>query len=533
MTLDEKVGQLIIVAVVSSPALNETLMQRSPYTMNKEYIDHLICNYHIGGIIVMGINNPEDQQRMISDFQQKTREPLLVLQDLEPGMPRLNPDKVPALPRPLTLGALPDHYNHLIYQVGRELGRRSKAVGCHGILAPVGDLNTNPKNPVIGDRSFGQNPQRVSYKVVELIRGIHDEGVATCAKHYPGHGDTSQDSHYNLPIIDHTKERIDNVELIPFKEAVAANVDMIMLGHLFIPALDKKLPATFSRKIIHDTLINDLKFSGIVITDGLGMKALTDSYDDGAIAVKSLQAGNDLLLCPCNVPIAIQAIKDALCNGTISEKDIDTKVEKMLRLKMKYIASTNQESHYVFDCNNDTLKQLNRDIYRYALTRVGENISYPHNHQEYMVVVSIGKEESFFVNALKESFNVKHLSLPQVATSDQVEALLAQTTDTQQIIIALHGMQRMRANNFGIAITDRDYGYGITSSTISLMQKLKDRHTNISLILFGSPYALTYIQDIADDIIIAYEDTHESQEAAAGIIAGDYQATGSLPVAYH
>jgi beta-glucosidase-like glycosyl hydrolase len=335
LSLNEKIGQLFMVAAVSDEELNKEFMTKSCYSMTKEYVTQLIQQYHIGGIIFLGRGTKQKQIERAHYFQSLSKIPLLIGQDFEPGLISRRIIDGIEVPWAQELGQQDDE---TVYKYAQQIADQAHELGIHIVFAPVADINTNPNNPVIGKRAFGQTQELVAQKSLTFMRGLQDAGIIACAKHFPGHGDTSTDSHEVLPYIAHTDERINEVELYPFKKLIDAGVEAMMLGHLVVEALDpQKVPTSISRTVITEVLKNKLGFSGLVVTDGFGMKALTNHYTQGDIAVKALQAGADLLLCPVDVPAAIQAIKQALISGDLSEQDIDEHSIKIMKLKQKII----------------------------------------------------------------------------------------------------------------------------------------------------------------------------------------------------
>jgi beta-glucosidase-like glycosyl hydrolase len=332
LSLREKIGQLFIVAAVANEhILSYTYYFADPYRVEKAYIDMLITDYGIGGIIYLGNCTIRDQITVTNDFQQLSKIPLLIAQDCEWGL-NMRIKEVPPFPKQSKLGTLNDPA--LIYEVGYRIGRQCKLMGVHLNLAPVADLSNNPLNNVTNARSFGKDKEKVAYYCSLMNQGMRDAGILTCAKHFPGHGDTSVDSHHDLPIIKHNFNHINEYELFPFKRLIADNIQCIMIAHLEVPALepDPGIPASLSKKII-SFLKNELQFNGIIITDGLGMGALTKKYAPGEIELKALLTGNDILLCPLDVPKAVLLIEQAINNNLLSEDELNTRVLKILKFK--------------------------------------------------------------------------------------------------------------------------------------------------------------------------------------------------------
>ena len=341
LTLEQKIGQLFMVAAVADEEVAKDCMNTKPYRMDKEYIETLIAQYHIGGIIYLKRSDIKKQIQRTQHFQSLSSIPLLIGQDLEPGRVGISRLQVMScFSNNKTLG----EYNNtkITYETGLAIGQLCKALGVHINFAPVADVNNNPNNPVINDRSFGDNATLVTQHAIVFARGLNDAGIVGCAKHFPGHGDTDVDSHEDLPIITHDKNRLHAIELYPFKKLIAADIPAIMIGHLEVPAFEdqQKLPSSLSKKIVTDLLQKELGFTGLIITDGLDMRSITNYYSNGQAELHALLAGNDILLCPVDVPAAVAAIKQAIADNLITEQEIDVHVEKILRIKTLVCDST-------------------------------------------------------------------------------------------------------------------------------------------------------------------------------------------------
>ncbi len=336
LTLREKIGQLFVVATASSFEQQEealaTALFKSPYKIDSAYIRELIEHYHIGGLIFLFKSTPEKQIDAINEYQALSKVPLLISQDCEWGLSmRLYNTLV--YPRNAVLGRLSD--GALIYQLGREIGRQCKAVGIHMNFSPVTDVNNHPDNMLIGSRSFGVDAHHVARCALFMMRGLQDAGVLACAKHFPGHGDTSVDSHLDLPLLTHDKKRLQALELIPFKHLIEHGVAAVMNAHLAVPAYepDKHRASSLSHAIVTDLLEQELNFEGLKITDGLGMIAITKYYEPGYAELEAFLAGNDIILCPLDVPKAVVLIERAIHEGRITEHELDRRVLKILKAK--------------------------------------------------------------------------------------------------------------------------------------------------------------------------------------------------------
>jgi len=342
LSLDEKIGQLIMMAAISAPDLNQQFMQESPYQLDPDWTLTMIQKYHVGGIIFLGAGTPKQQIEVTQRLQSHSRHPLLIGLDAEWGLSMRHTADAISFPRAAELGRLAPDDDFLIYEIGKEIGRQCAAIGVHINFAPVVDVHTNPHNPVINTRSFGNTPELVSHAATLFMQGMQAAGILACAKHFPGHGDTSFDSHHTFGTVAHSKKRLQSIELAPFQHLIHKGVDSVMIAHLAVPALAEydQIPATTSHAISTDLLRTHMGFTGLVITDGLGMKGITDLYDSAEIAVRALKAGADLLLCPVDIPQAIQGIRLAIEQGKLTEIDIDQRVERVVQAKRKAITQS-------------------------------------------------------------------------------------------------------------------------------------------------------------------------------------------------
>ena len=319
MTTRQKVAQLIMVSCDSYNLPAKRLNR-----------DTLVREEGIGGLIIFHDSLPRSIARL-NELQSMSRIPLLVSVDGEWG-PSMRYSEFPFFPRQMQLGALTS--DSLVYQMGLAIAEQCKMVNLHINFAPVVDINTNPKNPVIHTRSFGENKERVTKFASAYMRGMQDGGIFASAKHFPGHGDTDVDSHRSLPILPFSRERLDSLELYPFKSLIDEDVAMVMIGHLFIPSLDT-IVSTLSHKVVTKLLKEEMKFDGIVVTDALNMKGVSSTLRPSEVTLAAYKAGVDLLLMPNEVKRSIDMIVAAVESGECSMEDLDNRVRKILRLKAK------------------------------------------------------------------------------------------------------------------------------------------------------------------------------------------------------
>lgn len=328
MSLDEKIGQLVMVGI-------------DGYT-NDNNSQELIEKYHVGGFVLLK-QNVKDLEQMLNlinslkETNAANKIPLFLSVDEEGGRISRMPEDFVKLPSNGKIGEVND--SKLSYQVGRILGEELKSVGLNMNFAPVLDINSNPKNPVIGDRAFGETPDLVSKLGIQTMKGIKSQNIIAVVKHFPGHGDTSIDSHVGLPIVNANLERLESFELQPFSSAIENQADAIMIAHILLPKIDSNNPASFSKAIITDLLREEMNFNGVIITDDLTMGAVVNNYDIGDAAVESLKAGSDIVLVCHDYEKevgVIKAIKKAAEKGILSEERIDESVYRILKLKQKY-----------------------------------------------------------------------------------------------------------------------------------------------------------------------------------------------------
>ncbi|MCX5922337.1 MAG: hypothetical protein NTX86_03345 [Candidatus Dependentiae bacterium] len=529
MSVDEKIGQLFMVATASDfnqpeEALASALI-KCPYQMDHEHIKDLITNYHVGGIIYLFKSTPEKQMDLTNELQKLSKHPLLIGQDCEWGLSMRLYDTL-RFPRNMTLGAIQDEA--LIYEMGKKIGKQCSAIGVHINFSPVVDVNNNPANPVINDRSFGENKEKVARYAILMMRGLQDGGVMACAKHFPGHGDTSVDSHSNLPVITHTRSHLNNTELYPFKKLIAQGVDAVMNAHLCIPTLEDtpNMPSSLSHKIVTELLQEELGFKGLVITDGLGMSAITKHYAPGDIELKALLAGNDIILCPLDVPKAVELIKQAIQNKQLSTEVLDAHVAKILQAKEKMNLHRNRfvDKHeaYAAWLNNDYGLELKKKLFAAAITKASVHDILPVKATENDRIALIkvgGRTECHFKNMLLQECPCADFLLASKPSNDEVEKIAQNVAPYKHIIIALFDMNKFAHQN-----------WGVSEKTLELIRILESQGKKITLVLFGNPYSLRLFNRDKLSIIEAYEDDADAQRAAAQVILGTLKPQGKLPV---
>lgn len=514
LSLNQQIAQLLIVRAYSNrdQAYNDSMA-------------NLIRLYDIGGVCFFQ-GGPVAQAILTNHWQQAAKIPLFIAIDAEWGL-GMRLDSVHDFPYQMTLGASDD--DSLIYKMAAAIARDCQRMGIQINLAPVMDVNNNPLNPVINFRSFGEDPVTVARKGSYYMKGLQDNGVIATAKHFPGHGDTETDSHKDLPVINHQTERMESVELYPFLEVIKNGINCIMTAHLFIPAYDTTLhlAATLSPRIVTNLLKEKLKFQGVAITDALDMKGVTKFSPPGEIEVKSLLAGNDILLLPQDVPAALTSIQQAVVEGVISRDIIRERCLKLLRLKfdagLDFYRPVNCEN-LLSDLNPATSQCLTMQIYKSSVTVIkNENNLLPLSllQRRHIASVSIGETHlTPFQETLDWYAPVTHFQIPKQASPEAFAELERQLEPYNLIIIGLHRNNLYPANNFGNPRQIFDF-IGETC-----------RKKRTVLAIFGNPYLIRSLNNNADleAILTSYQDQPEAEEAAAEIIFGGLPARGKLPV---
>ncbi|MEN9684968.1 MAG: hypothetical protein RLZZ28_754 [Bacteroidota bacterium] len=529
LSKDERIAQLMIV--------------RAHSNLGAEHIAEvtaLIKKYNVGGLCFFQ-GGPVRQAMLTNQYQLIAKTPLMISIDGEWGL-GMRLDSVINYPRQLMMGATNDP--KLIYAFGKAVGEQCKRAGVQVNYAPDIDVNNNSLNPVINDRSFGEDKYKVALFGTAYMKGMQDAGVLATAKHFPGHGDVAVDSHKDLPLINKTRNELDNLELFPFKELINAGVGSVMVGHLSVPAIDTtaNLPSSLSYKHVTDLLRNELGFQGLTFTDALEMQGVTKYFPKGEAALQSLIAGNDMLCLPGDIPGSIAKVKEAIKNGRLSWDDLNERVKKVLLVK--YHLGLNKitpidTAGLVDDLNKQT-SFIKTQLSANALTLVNKETAgiFPLTQGKKIAYVCIGAPgENTLAAKLRELYHAdiylfgskaeigKQLMDDKAAVniiekSDSTGAELLIRTIQQKnydvVIAGLHNFSRRPANNFGIS-----------NPAIYLINGLQQPKT-ITLV-FGNPYALKNVAG-APNLIACYEDDAVVQEAAFALLEGRAQARGKLPV---
>ncbi len=485
----------------------------------------LIRNQGIGGLIFMQ-GGPGRQLLLTRQYQAAAKLPLLISADAEWGL-SMRLDSTFSFPYAMTLGAIQDE--KLVRKTAEHLAYHCRRIGVSMNMAPVVDVNVNPKNPIINGRSFGENPKRVATLGVAFMQGLQAGGVMASAKHFPGHGDTEKDSHLTLPEVPHQRPRLDSVELYPFRALIKQRCASVMVAHLAVPALtgNASQPTTLSNKTVTQLLKNELGFEGLAITDALNMKGVAEQNQPGAVDVEALLAGNDILLFSENVPKALALIEEKIANGILQQADIDAKCRKILAYK--YMLGLHQAKPLSLtglsaDLHRDKDRRLLAEIYEKALTLLqneGELIPFKRLDTLKPVLIEIGKAGGpEFHDRLNSYMPVPRLSIPEDASAEQIEQILQQASRYNLAIVAMHrpGEKPFRTKNWA-------------PSAKTTAERLQKRMRTV-LLHFSLPYHLMSLPSLKrhEVILQAYQDVPASRDMAAQALFGGIGLNGKLPV---
>lgn len=516
LTPEERIGQLFMVAAWSNKDKK-----------HETEISGLINNQKIGGLIFMQ-GGPVRQANLTNRYQKLSDVPLLIGMDAEWG-PVMRIDSTLNFPHQMQLGAMDD--DSLVYWYGVEMARQCSLLGVNVSFSPVADVNSNPNNPVIGTRAFGEDKYDVAEKAIMYSNGLQDNHVLACGKHFPGHGDTDSDSHKTLPVINASRERLDSLELYPFRRLIASGVGSMMVAHLSIPSLDttSNQATTLSRYVVDTLLKQEMKFKGLVFTDALNMKGVSKYYGPGDVDVKALVAGNDVILFSGDVPKAIRLIKEAIEKGEISQAEIDARCKKVLATK-KWCGLDKRKklvTKGLYAALNDrNAEWLCRRVAEASVTLLNNKnslVPFMNMESHNIAAVSIGHSRN---NAFQERMAtyapVNPMWLAYDAKGDSLDSLVHRMKWNDVVVLAIHKVSQRPANNFG----------GMSDVPDQLIDTLLKQNKKLVVIMFGSPYALNEIKRIeeCDVVVQAYEDQPYIEDLAVQALFGGISFSGNLPV---
>ncbi|WP_400073633.1 glycoside hydrolase family 3 protein [Zobellia russellii] len=508
LSLAEKVGQLFMPAAFINDTEEE--IKRLEKLIKEQHIGSL-CFFHSRASaatnfegkkkIVSNEKSFETLRNLIARYQKAAKYPLLIAIDAEWGL-AMRIENTPQYPYAITLGAIPNSSETLIYEVGKNIAKDCKAAGIHWNLSPCIDINNNPNNPVIGYRSFGEDKIQVTQKALAYINGTRSEGVLTSIKHFPGHGDTATDSHLGLPVISKTKQELTDNELYPFRELVLKGVDSVMAGHLSVPALANgaSTSSSLSKDMIQGILRTEMGYDGVVISDALNMHAVSKNYPTkGELEWLAFDAGNDVLCFAEHINEGKAAI---LKNA--SETQIEESFSRIWKLKEKAFSSGNPDSHLTNpDALNQKIAEQSITLYKGNQVELKEFAKNKFSGLE----IALNTDNRFFKSILKN----KKFSI----STNETEI----DKNDENILFALFPPQVKPTNNFGFTAEEL--------ASINRVIKTK----NVILYVFGNPYILNHINvENAKAVIIVYQHLKSFQNVAANHFLGNLEAHGKLPI---
>lgn len=513
LTIEQKIGQLFMVATFSN-------RDESHY----KYIDKLINDYQIGGLIFFQ-GGPVGQAQLTNRYQSHSNIPLFIGIDGEWGL-GMRLDSTISFPKQMVLGSIQD--NQLIYRMGEDIARQCKRLGIHINFAPVADLNSNPANPVIGIRSFGEDRENVTRKAIAYMKGLQRNKVIATAKHFPGHGDTDADSHFTLPVLTHSVEQLTESDLYPYREMIADSLMGVLNAHLYIPALDNtpNQASSLSEKVVTGLLRKELGFRGLVFTDAMNMRGVLKTGKAADVNLKALIAGNDVLLYPESIAETIIRIKDAINQRVISEKIIDDKVKRILQAK--YWSGLNQykpvEINRLYtDLNSEKSYELYRELCEASVTVVRNNnnlLPIGSVLDNNMASVSMGEGSSMAFQKMLSTYKPMraYTFYDGPSSQEQITEMLDYLEPYNTVVVDVHGISSRPGRNYGIA-----------PGMVDFVNQLKQQNKKVILCLFGTPYSIPFFPE-TDVLICAGQDGKDQQEIVPQIIFGALRSQGRLPV---
>jgi len=513
LTLDQQIAQCIWIAGYSNRDISHEVET-----------SEIIKEYGIGGIIFFQ-GSAQKQAELTNFYQRISKVPLLIAMDAEWGI-GMRLENIEKYPYQMTLGAIKN--DSLIYQFGKAVAYQFKRMGMQMNLAPVADININPLNPVINYRSFGENREKVAIKSLMYMKGMQDNGTLATGKHFPGHGDTNVDSHLDLPLLTHSRLRLDSIELYPFRKLIDEGIGSIMTAHLNLPSLDTSsgLPSTLSPVIIKGLLKNELGFRGIIITDAMNMQGVTKYFPIGEADARAIEAGNDVVEFVANVEEAIKAIKGYILSKKVTNEEIALKCRKILSLK--YWSGLNRpESINVEKIDKELSpmisKALLRNLYANALTVLNNNQDIiPIKNLQNIKIATIAVNRTDITTFQKRISDYHPADNYVVNPSDTVacKKLIKKLSDYDLVMTGIYGLDQ-RPNK----------GFGIKPELNNLLGKLIENNKTI-ITWFGNPYGIDKIKSLenADGLILAYQENEYTEDLSAQLIFGGIGANGSLPV---
>lgn len=508
----------------------QMFMVRAHSNRGEAYIDsvaRVIEKEQLGGMVLFQ-GGPIGHAQVINRYQSLSKVPLLIALDGEWGLGMRMPDSTISYPYQMTLGAVQNE--GLIYQMGREVAKDFKRQGMNINLAPVVDVNNNPNNPVIGFRSFGEDKYNVTRKGSAYMRGMMDEGIIVSLKHFPGHGDTDVDSHYDLPVLNFSRGRLDSLEMYPFRELIKAGAGGVMVAHMHIPSLDNtpNLPSSISKPMVTDILKDQMGFRGLTITDAMDMQGVVKFFKNGEADIRAILAGNDLLELSENSDRAIKLVLEAIKSGRLSQDEIDKRVKKILASKY-WLGLDKPENRKVEitgihkQLNRWSSVALNQRLADAAVTLLnGHQAIRDLNYTKPTAIISIGEANHIteFQHQLGKKFdNSLYFVIPHDANADEITAVTKELWRYDQVVVALHDSRARPRNTLHYS-----------PETKMLISELASGKAVFAV--FANPYAIAGLPGLekAKSLLVCYQNDPIMQRAAAKVVLQTLKPTGKLPV---
>ncbi|WP_146903396.1 glycoside hydrolase family 3 N-terminal domain-containing protein [Adhaeribacter aerolatus] len=514
LTPDQRLGQLFMVTAYSNKD-----------AAHVRQIERLITQYNIGGLMFMQ-GGPKRQVKLTNQYQSKAHVPLFIAMDAEWGL-SMRLDSSMYFAKQMTLGAINEDKH--VYLMGREIALKLKRMGVHVSFSPVLDVNSNPRNPVIGNRSFGESIEKVSSRGIAYIKGLQDHGIVAVAKHFPGHGDTDKDSHKTLPVVKSDMNRLQSVDLYPFKKSFDAGVMGVMVAHIHLPVFDTtaNTAATLSHNLVTGLLKEKMNYKGLVFTDALNMRSVTKYHKPGEVDALALIAGNDILLYSEDVPVAMAKIKEAVAGGKISQEEVDYRVKKVLHAK--YWAGLNnykpvETKNLTEDLNRPVSKIIQQQLYENAVTVVTNKDNFlPFRTLDTISFASVafgGRTDNTFTKTLQKYAPVTAYETPIRPSDDSAYARLYRSLQAHNVVVvSLHKINNTPVNSFGIPDATRNF-----------IKKLQaNPKQKVIVVAMGNPYSLQYFEH-SNWLVCGYENNEVTQLVVPQVLFGALPAQGTLPV---
>lgn len=512
LTPKERIGQMFLV--------------RAHTNLGQKYIDsvaQVIKKEQLGGLVVFQ-GGPVRHVNMYNNYQKLTKVPLLITFDGEWGLGMRLQDSTLSFPYQMTLGAIQD--NKLIYEMGREVAKDFLRMGMHFNFAPVVDVNNNPKNPVINFRSFGDNKVNVAEKAKAYMEGMVDGGIIASLKHFPGHGDTDVDSHYDLPQLNFDRKRLDTLEMYPFKTLIKAGAPAVMVAHMHIPALDNtpNIPSSISRKVVTDLLRKELGFKGLTVTDAMDMKGVKKHFPNGEADVMAIQAGHDLLEVSENSARAIDLVEKAIKSGRIKQSDVDASVKRVLASKYwlgldKYRPAN--VANLINDLNRPATKSLIQRMADASITVLKSNkriLTFDPKKETAVVSVGISSAQDFETGLSPLLTEAENFYITGTETAEQLDSLVKDIRSHKQIVLAIHDNRSRPRSELDLKAPVKEF-----------IDKIAGRRT--VTVMFTNPYAINSVEVARSaSIIVGYQNDGFMQKAALKVLLKQIKSSGKLPV---